>query len=371
MKPETLIRTLTMILLFAGCTIEFKPEIMEDKELLVVSGLITDQAVSNRVVLSRSTPIGNQIISNALTGALVTVTDENGVVTTLTETSPGIYSTDSTTFRGRVGGHYALNIFAEGGNYETDFVEMKPVPQIGALYYEKVVITASTDSSRIDEGCRIYLDSYDPTGKCLFFRWGFVETWEYHIPYPVVNSKCWATERSDRILIKNTSVYNQARISKYPVIFITNRTTRLQIKYSILVNQYSITETEYNFWEKVQSVNENVGGLYDMTPMAIPGNIRCTSRPEETVLGYFSVSAVAEKRLFVEDQFLGLPHFYTYCVTDTLTGFLPEEGLNSSYWVVDDNGNEIPPWWVITTYRECGDCVTDAERIKPDYWDDF
>lgn len=371
MKPETVIRTITFLLMLAGCTIEFKPEIMEDKELLVVSGLITDQAVSNRVVLSRSTPIGNQIVSNAVTGAFVTITDESGFVTTLIETSPGVYSTDSSAFRGRIGGSYALNIIADGENYETDFVEMLPVPGIGSLYYEKVVITPSTDSSRIDEGCRIYLDSYDPTGKCLFFRWSFVETWEYHIPYPVVNSICWATERSGTILIKSTAVYNNARVSKLPVIFITNRTTRLQVKYSILVNQYSVNESEYKFWEKLQNIHENVGGLYDMTPMAIDGNIRCTSSPGETVLGYFSVSAVAEKRLFVKDQFLGQPHFYTYCITDTLTGFLPEEGLNRSYWVLEDNSNEIPPWWVITTYRECGDCVTDAERIKPDYWDDF
>ncbi|MFO7622633.1 MAG: DUF4249 domain-containing protein [Bacteroidales bacterium] len=371
MKTGGIIRTIIFIFLLVGCTIEFVPDIEEDKELLVVSGLITDQEISNRITLSRSTPVGDPLTARAVTGAVVTVKDEAGVVTNLTESSPGTYSTDSTTFRGRVGGSYALNIKIGNDSYETDFIEMKPVPSINSLYYEKVVITASTDSSKIDEGCRIYLDTYDPTGKCLFFRWRFVETWEYHIPYPVVNDKCWTTERSGRILIKNTNVYNQARISKYPLIFITNNTTRLQIKYSILVYQYSINESEYSFWEKLQNINENVGGLYDMTPMAIPGNVKCTTRPGETVLGYFSVSAATQKRLFVKNEFLGQHHFYTYCVTDTISGSLPEEGLNRDYWVLEDNSNEIPPWWVVTTYSECADCATEAERIKPDYWDDF
>ena len=290
MRYESKISIVIFILLIAGCTIEFKPDIEEEVELLVVSGLITDQDVSNKIILSRSVPIGKPLTAGALSGALVSIRDEAGTVTYLTETTPGTYSTDSTVFRGRVGGSYALNITIGDENYETDFVEMKPVPPINSLYYEKVVINAARDSSEIVEGCRIYLDSYDPTGECLFFRWGFVETWEYNIPFPSDIYRCWATERSERILIRNTSVYNQARISNYPVILITNRTRRLNVNYSILVNQYSIDESEYYFWEKVQNVHEDVGGLYDMTPMAIPGNIKCTTDPGKTVLGYFSVS---------------------------------------------------------------------------------
>ena len=39
----------------------------------------------------------------------------------------------------------------------------------------------------MEEGCRIYVDSYDPSGECLFFRWDYTETWEYRIPYAVTN----------------------------------------------------------------------------------------------------------------------------------------------------------------------------------------
>jgi hypothetical protein len=370
MRSQSFTRLILFLTLAVGCTFQYFPDIDENQELLVVDGMITDQNRVNRIKLSRSMPIGKPLVRKAVKGAVVTITDENGIVIKLTESPAGTYSTDSLKFRGCVGGSYSLNIKINNVNYETDFIEMKPVPPIDSLYYEKVVINASKDIEDVDEGCKIYADSWDPSNKCLFFRWDYTETWEYHIPYTVTNMICWVTERSDGILIKNTSMYSQARVSKYPILFITNNTDKLKVKYSILVNQYSLNESEYDFWEKVQNISENVGNLYDITPVAIPGNIRCTTNSGETVHGYFSVSAVTQKRLFIRDKFLGQPNFYTYCATDTIYGKLPEEGLNTSYWVIEDYANEVPPWWVVTEYRECGDCTTEGTKVKPTFWDE-
>jgi hypothetical protein len=370
MRSQSIINFILFLLLIAGCTVQFFPDIDLNQEQLVVEGLITDQNRINRVKLSRSRPVGMPLVRKTVKGAVVTITDENGVVTTMTESPTGTYSTDSLKFRGRVGGLYSLNIKINNATYETDFIEMKPVPQVNSLYYEKVVITDSKDERLAEEGCRIYLDSFDPSGKCLFFRWDYTETWEYHIPYPVTNRVCWIFNRSNEILIKNTSIYNQARVSKYPLLFITNKNDKLKVKYSILVNQYSLNEAEYDFWEKVKNISQNTGSLYDITPMAIQSNIRCITHPEENVNGYFSVSAVTQKRLFVREKFLGMPHFYSYCATDTIYGRLPEEGLNTKYWVIEDYQNEVPSWWVITEYRECADCTTEGTKEKPPFWDE-
>jgi hypothetical protein len=335
MRSERIIRLIIFIVLAAGCTVQFFPDIDQNQEQLVVEGMITDQNRVNRIKLSRSVPVGMPLVRKAVKGAVVTI-----------------------------------NIRINNMNYETDYIEMKPVPPVNSLYYEKVVITASKDIRDVEEGCRIYADSYDPSGECLFFRWDYTETWEYHIPYTVTNRICWITNRSREILIKNTSQYNQAMVSKYPILFITNKNDRLKVKYSILVNQYSLAEPEYDFWEKVRNITQNVGSLYDITPMAIPSNIRCTTNPDERVNGYFSVSAVTQKRLFIREKFLGLPHFYTYCATDTIYGSLREEGLNTTYWVIEDYANEVPSWWVITEFRECADCTTEGTKVKPSFWDE-
>lgn len=354
-----------------GCTFEFDPDIKTNEELLVVAGSITDQNTVNKITLSKSTRIGMPVGTNPVTGAIVTITDETGEVTSLAESSPGTYTTDSTQFRGRIGGKYSLKVNINGRNYESGFIEMLPVPPINSLYYEKVVITAARDSNDIDEGAKIYVDSFDPSGKCQFFRWDYIETWEYKIPYNVVNKLCWVTERSNQILVKNTSIYNQSRVSKFPILFITNKSDRLKETYSILVRQYSLNEDEYYFWEKIKNVSQNTGNLYDITPMSIPGNIRSCDDPEEIVLGYFSVSALEEKRLFIRDKFLGLPVFVTYCATDTLYDRLPETGLNKDYWVIEDWGNEIPPYWVISTFKECADCSVRGTKERPSFWRDF
>jgi hypothetical protein len=360
-----------LLLFFTGCSVEFIPETEDLKDQLVVEGMITDQNRINRIRLSRSLPVGKPILRKPVKGAVVTIIDENAIITTLTESPAGTYSTDSLSFRGRIGGSYSLTIRINNLTYQTDFIEMKPVPPVNSLYYKKEVITASSDSNDIDEGCRIYVDSYDPTGKCLFYRWDYVETWEYRIPYAVKNKVCWVTERSDEILIKNTSVYSQARVSKYPIRFISNEGDRLKETYSILVNQYSLNESEYDFWARVQNISQKVGNLYDMSPMAIPSNIRCCENPDERVLGYFSVSAVNQKRLFIRDNFLGLPNFFIYCATDTLRGRLPDAGLNSEFWVIEDYGDEIPPFWIISTFRECADCTTRGTNIMPPFWHEF
>jgi hypothetical protein len=366
-----IIRILTLLLLMAsGCTTEFIPEISNNKVQLVIEGLISDQYASNKVKLSTSVPVGSPLVQKPVKGAIVAVTDENGEIARLTEKVAGTYSTDSLTFRGRVGGKYSLKIKLNGKDYETDFIEMQPVPSIGALYYEKVVVSASDNSNEVGEGCKIYLDSYDPSGQCRYFRWEYDETWEYIIPYPVVNRVCWISDHSGEILVKNTEAYSQSRVTKFPLLFINNKTDKLKVKYSMLVKQYSINAAEYDFWEKIKNVSLNVGGLYDRTPVSVAGNVRCTTNPSEVVNGFFSVASVATERLFVKEKFLGQPSFYSYCATDTVYGTLPEEGLNTTYWVIEDYANEVPAWWVTTEYRECGDCTKEGTKVRPPFWDE-
>jgi hypothetical protein len=356
------------LLVFAtGCTTRFIPDVDENKEVLVVEGMITDQNRVNKIKLTRSLPLGKIIAPKPVKGAIVTITDDKGPVTTLKEGPIGTYSTDSTSFRGKIGHRYYLSIRIGGTLYSTVYTEMKPVPPIDSVYYEKVNIPQTGIFSFVVEGCRIYVDSHDPSGNCLYYRWNFSETWEFRLPWPVPNNICWKTETSDKILIKSTAAYSQAKVTRFPLTFINNSTDRLNVRYSVLVNQYSLTEAEYNFWEKVKNISENVGSLYDISPMSIRGNVNCVTNPDEPVLGYFSVSAVEQKRLFIKDTFLGKPNYYSDCISDTVRGKLPP-GINVSFWVLQDFSIETPSSWVITYHKECADCTTKGSNVRPPYW---
>jgi hypothetical protein len=370
------------ILLFAfltGCVTQFVPETEEVKELLVVEGLITDQPGINTVKLSRSLPFGKKSEAKPLSGCIVSITNDSGNTLWMTEEEPGTYITDSASFRGEEGRTYTLHITGgeatNGYNYESDPVEMIPVPPIDSIYFEKLVIKEDYRNYGEIDACQIYLDTYDPKNLCRYFRWDFDETWILRLLWPVPNIKCWVSDTSKTINIKNTVAFNESRIIRHPVTYISNTTDRLLRGYSISVNQYSLSEDEFVYWEKIQNLTDQAGGLYDIIPSSIPSNIFCVENPEEKVLGYFSVSAKSSKRIFIKDDFAGIIDQYPDCPTDTVYGEVEIWGLDVSVWVLSDNppgswGFGSPRIRILTDKRGCADCTTRGTTQKPTYWVD-
>ena len=319
-KPVQQFILFSFLLLLPSCIVKFFPEIDEEKELLVVEGLITDQPEINTIKLSKSMPMGEKSAARPLSGCFVTISDDLYNIVLLAETAPGTYITPSY-FRGVIGRFYTLHInssFASNNiNYESYPMEMKPVPQIDSVYYEKTVIEQPYENFAGVDGCQIYLDTRDPENNCKYYRWDYSETWVLRLPFDIPNKTCWISDNSRNIYIESTAAIREDRIKRHPVTYISNVTDRLKRKYSILVNQYSLNEDEYNYWEKLQKLTEQVGGLYDIIPASIPSNIMCIENPDEKVLGYFSVSAISSKRIFIKDKFAGIIDLYADCVSDT------------------------------------------------------
>ena len=365
-----------LILIISGCISQFVPEIDEDPNLLVVEGLISDQPEVYTIKLSKSMPLGKKTTIRPLKGCTVTIRDNNGQIYFAPESSTaGTYLTTPGTFRGVVGLQYTLHINTNNStsnhySYESQPMVMPAVPPIDSLFYEKVLIQEKTEYSSAKEGSQVYLNTHDPQGFCKFYRWDYTETWKFRLPYNVTNQTCWITSNSNDINVKSVSVLTQNKISRYPLKFISNETDRLAVRYSILVNQYSLNEDEYTYWEKLQSISEEVGSLYDITPSSIPGNIFCIEDPGEQVLGYFSVSAKTSKRIFIADSFRGLVNLYTACPLDTIFNGADIPGLNSWIWVIVDHSLPPPPYQVITERRYCADCTVRGTTTKPDFWDD-
>ena len=160
-------------------------------------------------------------------------------------------------------------------------------------------------------------------------------------------------------------------INRYPVLFISNESDRLSVRYSILVNQYSLNQDEYLYWEKLQRISQEVGGLYDIIPSSVPGNVFCVEDPAEQVLGYFSVSGKTSERLFIRENFRGLVNLYRDCPSDTIYGNKVIPNLDISAWVIVDEPYLSPPYRVITNKKTCADCSVRGTTVKPDFWDDY
>ncbi len=70
--------------------------------------------------------------------------------------------------------------------------------------------------------------------------------------------------------------------------------------YYLVINQYSISENAYKFWNTVKEQSKNSGGLFDPTPKSIKGNFRNINNANEEVLGYFTVSDVHEEVIIID-----------------------------------------------------------------------
>jgi hypothetical protein len=374
-------------LIIAGCIEKFTPSTVESKFYLVVDGLITNQPEVYTIKLSWSIPLGiNTTVP--LGGCDVTVHDDLGHSYQFAESSTtGTYISDSTTFQGVVGRKYSLHINTNNAtpkhySYESVPVEMKPVPPIDSLFYEKVLIKKTTPTSSRQEGCQIYLNAHEPNGDCRFYKWDYTETWKFIIPYTYrSNQQCWISNNSNNIDVKNTLELSEDRVIRHPVLFISNETDRLLMRYSIIVNQYSLSENEYGYWEKIKDISQDIGGLYDKIPFSIPSNMFCVEDLGEQVLGYFSVSARTSKRIFIDDTFYGLLNPFRYCedeewrfcinctlkeIKDTIN--IPS--LNQSRWIII-----AEPGRVIITYNHaCVDCTArspTSTTTRPEFWTDW
>lgn len=365
---------LLVALIISGCITKFIPETDEEQNLIVVEGLITDQPEIYTIKLSWSIPIGSKLAAKPLKGCNVTVNDNLGNIYQFTESSTaGTYISNKATFQGVVGRKYTLHVNTNNAtathySYESMQVEMKAVPPIDSLFYEKVIIKEKTEFSGPQEGCQVYLNTFDPEGDCRFYRWDYIETWKFMLPYYVTNQVCWITNNSTNINIKNTSVLAEDRVTRLPVRFISNETDRLSYRYSILVNQYSLSEDEFTYWEKMLNISQDVGSLYDITPSTVTGNIFCVEDPGEQVLGYFSVSAITSERIYIDETFQGLVQLYGECPADTIYNNAPIPGLDTYIWVIVDNF--MPPYKVITNDRGCADCTVRGTTSKPVFWED-
>lgn len=356
----------SVLCMTGGCITEFEPETGNSDRILVVDGLLTDQPVANRVRLTSSMMIGELLNPIPVEGALVRIQDDEGNTHRLAEKEPGCYYTNPLFFRGIAGRKYALFVDTYMGDCASPYCELVPVPPIDSIYYEKIIVKINELGNPV-EGCDIFVDTHDPSGKARFFRWDFSETWLFRLPYDVPNKICWRTSVSDRIFLANTSYMSESQIKRFQLLRIPTETDdRLMDMYSILVDQYSLNEDEFRYWEKIEKMSEESGGLYDETPMTVEGNMRRLEDPAEKVMGYFSVSSVASQRIFIEDTFRGFKDIYRSCPTDTfpISHTIPFLG-QTSWVIIRDSDLGIK---VITDQLRCADCTTRGTTVKPDFW---
>jgi hypothetical protein len=271
----------------------------------------------------------------------------------------------------------------KGIEYVSSFEDLLPCPEVGNVYYE--LETKQTQDPKISEnGLQFYIDFKGNSNSGNFYRWQLTETYEYHSKWPLdkwldkdgnhdllepdySNFVCYKTDKLSNIFVLSTDGFSQNSYSKYKLHYVKDQTQRLEYKYSLLVDQYSLTERAYNYWENLRKNNQETADMFGKQPANVKGNIHNVNDTTDVALGYFGVSLVRSKRIMVY-PIAGLS-FDRALLCSALVidpGHLPAE--RPLYFVTDYDENLVP--YLGIGAPACIFCtLAGGTTMKPTYWD--
>jgi len=369
----------------SGCRELYDPELKPAQNgYLVVDGVIVNGMDQTVITLTRTTALHDSVNIIYEQNATVQVEGEDNSVYALAAKNNGQYTADSLDLNPDK--KYRLKIITSDGNtYASEYVPVLTTPPIDSVSY---IQEKDPDLAQI-YNFNVYVTTHDPTNNTRYYLWNYEETWKYHSPVKsyveLVNDSvmyispenqdklyyCWQSEKSKSILIGNSVKLSQDVIAMKPIASVEGNSLKKSFIYSINVKQYALTPDAYAFYDKVQQNSEQTGSFFDPQPSEISGNIKNINDPSELVIGYVSIAALSQKRIYIKKN-----SFYYYsssCQTKNLNG-LDIYRINYPVNYPVDYIISLQTF-LITGYviapRECVDCQKlGGSNVKPVFWPD-
>lgn len=338
---------------------------------MVVEGALISGGDLTTIKLSRTANLSDTSYILPITTASVVVVGENGSNQILSSLGNGEYTSQ---LELNVGENYYLTITTEDNkNYRSEGITPLLTPAIDSLNWKLV-----------DNGLEIYVNTHDYENNNQFYKWEYLETWEFNAAYnsflEYVDGEfiprapenqiytCWQNDSATSILLGSTAALSENIIYQKPITSVPFG-IKLSEKYSILVNQYTLTKEAYFYFENMKKNSEELGSFYDAQPTEIKGNIYAVDSPEEPVIGYIYASNVAKKRIFIDNKELNYFHRERSCPEDVI--LLLEPGNEEELFV---RGSNIPIMFnefgqVLYTNSYCGNCSVRGSNERPSFWE--
>lgn len=390
-----LLMTLFGLVLY-GCIEEFTPELKSSNHIIVIDGTLVKGESIQTITVSAATSINNpQFIP--VSNCQVIVSGESENIFLFEETVPGIYTCSIQDDLLKYDEDYSLKLTTSDQiEFRSDIERLFPGSPIDSIYFE---ITGNQTSSDISNtGLQLYLDLKAPENATQNYRWTVEETWEiltfvsidgyydrgtykYPVYSPISDSinQCWYTKNVNEIYTASTANLTVNEKKKIPLNYVPATDHKLDVKYSALIKQYSLSNSAYVHWNNKKVSSQESGGLYQDQPAQSISNIHCTSNPEIEVLGFFSLSDFSEKRIFFEGpiiinerecSFIECPSMD--CDYDKFMRLLESMGRSRVYLSAkkfDVSNSDSVAVWNIPLNQQCIDCTTNGAFLqKPEFW---
>ena len=368
---------------------DFKSETYE--KLLVVEGSITNELKYQEIYLSYVYKIDNDTIIPE-SNAKVSVIDDAQNEFEFRESEPGKYESVNE-FRITPDKKYHLEITTSNGRSYSS--EEETLPENNAvmndLYAERAVNNQGV------KGIAIYSSSTNTGNDGIsYYKYTYIETYKIVSPYvsnrdfSLTNSGflelipktreeeiCYNTRRSNEILLADTGSLSENEISGFLVKFFSFDDFAIQNRYSIVVNQISISQEAYDYYETLKELSGSESVFSQNQPGFIKGNIYSIDDSNEKVIGNFNLAKSSSKRIFFNfTDFFSLnekPDPTRFCdITRPEYRNLVQLVINDQVKFYDETYGAPPneegegPFRVLPTY--CIDCTVLGASEKPEFW---
>ena len=340
---------LLVLIFMSSCIDEIQLDIDNVEQRLAVDGLIADSLDTYSIRIFKSAIIGrgNDNVFDPVSGASVQVFDDAGNVYEFLETTPGYYTKEMQGVSGR-------SYYVEVKTPDEKTIRSKPAimtksPKIDTItseIFEETFLNSAGNAVVQQNVTLRATTSFEEFTEKPFLRWRTEGEYEFKENYPMaLNTKiCYVKNDVDlnNLKIFDTRILSSNEISNEP--FVTTKLNyRFAYQYCFHVQQYSMTEEEYNYWVTVNDVTNIDGSFFDPPPGTVRGNLFNVDDPDDEIVGYFSVSGLSAKRFFANPQSLNQVFIEPKCFAS--------------------------PWRPTTP--DCYDCTTiyNSSLTKPDYWE--
>ena len=361
------------------------PAIKASNHFLAIDGVInTGENGISTLFVSRSLNLLDTLPNIPELNAQVMIVASNGAMYPLVDTGAnGTYV--SAPLNLDITQKYQVSVTTfEGNKYLSDPVTSKTTPPIDSVTWQDL-----PDPLTGTDAVKIYVNSHGPANNTRYYRWDYVETYIHHSYYqsywyrvgnviaPIDDPSqstytCWSTDNSSNILLGTSANLGSDVISQAPIASFAHNDPKMDVRYSILVRQYALDLNAYNYWLTVQKNSQSLGGLFDLQPAQIRGNIHGVTNPNDVVLGYVSASSVQEKRLFIDNSALG---WKSNPAVNCPIKIINTDPLNTLVWVYADTTYDVyyfnsgnPPT-INIAFKDCLDCrYQGGTNIQPPFW---
>jgi hypothetical protein len=374
-----------LLLLCLGCIDPYTPDLLSiDYGILVVDGFFVPNDTT-RIRLSRTVTMDSPPHSVPEPAAAVKIEGDNGFSMTLSQQKDHVYTAPP--IKVDLTAQYKMIIHtADGKTYESMFVRVNASPPI-----DSVIIHEESDS--IGVTFNVFANNPKNDARARYYSYQYDETWEYtasgYSIYKFENDEivprrradelfvCYQSRSSSDIRLTSTAHLSQDVVYDFPILKMRQSDRRLYQTYSLNARQYVLTPEAYAYWSIINQNSEQLGTLFDPIPSQPIGNFTCTTDQNQPVIGYFTASDVATKRILVKRAELGgpkepyQPTGYEKCVlsfiavedvsAENLQGLLINESVN------EDVTSEIVGYKVGPAF--CLDCrMMGGTTKRPSYW---